>query len=293
MPSNSDITGSQFVWTKYILLIGLALVCLGFGYITWWSFWQTRDWFAFLDFDGNDYVSLSLSVIFQYGQGPVLFLRSLFIFQRLSLESILKRRTSNTAEYLIVKHNLEVAKWSVFGLGLLFMVFASVDAWTNVQQMHSALDAKAALGALVGKDKYFFTSIIGVVAVFVEEGLGVCFSLFSHTFNDIRQIHGYKRIGWLDVFSDHARSLISGGGTQPQRPQGGGGNRHHSGGGGNHPSHNAAQVSRPQQAIMPTAHRSEPTYHPVTVSGARHPDPGVGFARPPLNDTDEDETEDA
>lgn len=286
MPSNSSVTGSQFVWGKYLLLICLVGLCVSFGYITWWSFLQTRDWFAFLDFDGNDYVSLALTVIFQYGQGPVLFLRTLFILQRMNLETQLKRRTKGTVEYAIVEHNLTVAAWSVHGLSLLFMVFASVDAWTNVQQMNTLLDAKAAQGILVGKDKYFFISIIGVVAVFVEEGLGVCFSLASHTFNDIREIHGRKRLTWLDVFSDHARSLMSGGGTQSQRPQMN----------NNRPAHvphgnRSQQVSptpRPAIPVMPTAHRSEPTYHPMF----RPSEPGVGFHRPQVNVPEEVDLED-
>jgi len=248
-------TGSQFVWTKYILLIGLVLVCASFAYITWWSFWQTREWFAFLDFEGNTYVSLALALIFQYGQGPVLFLRGLFIYRRIELEAALRGKNKGTAEYAAIEHELFIAKCSVWGLLGLFCVFGGVDAWTNREQMHATLDSKKAMGIAISSDKYFFTSVIGVVAVFVEEGLGLAFSLASHTLNDILEIHGKKRIGWLDVFADNARSLMSGGGGDRK----GGGDHKHSGGNQSYPR----PVSGFKGGGRDNSHRTsfEPTYH--------------------------------
>jgi hypothetical protein len=202
--------GSQFVWSKYVLLVGLVFVCASFAYITWWSFGETHQWFSFLDIESNDYVSLALALIFQYGQGPVLFLRSLFIYRKLQLEAELRRGTRGTIQYSVLQHEAMIATWAAWGLLALFFVFASVDAWTNKEQMWAGLDAKRAQGILITSDKYFFTLIVGIVAVFVEEGLGISFSLASHTFNDLRQLHGFKRIPWLDVFADNARSLLSG-----------------------------------------------------------------------------------
>jgi hypothetical protein len=261
-------TGSQFVWEKWIILIGLALVCASFAYITWWSFWQTREWFAFLDFEGNTYVSLALALIFQYGQGPVLFLRGLFVYRKIELEALLRRRTKGTAEYAAVEHELFIAKWSVWGLLALFAVFASVDAWTNRQQMYETLDAKRAVGIAITDDKYFFCSVIGIVAVFVEEGLGLAFSLASHTVNDIREIHGFKRVGWLDVFADNARNLLSGG--SEHKKHGGGDHRPASQsykpyqGGGNNPPRTQVAPSANLGFHTPTHHSSSyPASSPV------------------------------
>lgn len=219
-------TGSQFVWTKYMLLIGLVLVCGALAYITYWSFFQTREWFTWLDYASNSYVSLSMALIFQYGQGPVLFLRGLFQYRKIDLEAQLKRRTRGTAEYAAVEQELKIAKWLFWGLLALFVVFGAVDAWTNREQMHAGLDAQRAQGTIIGSDKYLFASIIGILAVMVEEGLGVAFSLATHTLNDILEIHGNKRIGWLDVFADNANKFLSGGG-------GGSNSNKHKGGGGN------------------------------------------------------------
>lgn len=245
-------TGSQFVWAKYILLIGLAGGCVALAYIVWWSFLQTRDWFVFLDFNDTGYMSLSLAVIFQYMQGPVLFLRGLFVVRRMELETSLRRRVKGTIEFAVVEHELKIAKWTVWGLLGLFILFGSVDAWTNKEQMWAGLDAKKAIGIVVTQDKYFFTALFGMVVVFFEEALGVAFSLASHTFNDIMEIHGRKRIGWLDIFADNARSLLAGGGG------GGGGQNKHKGGGG---SFQRSGYQRPEPRPVPGPAVSEPTYY--------------------------------
>lgn len=263
-------TGSQFVWMKYLLFIGLVLVCASFAYLTVWSFWQTKDWFTWLDYTGSEYVSLGMALVFQYGQGPVLFLRGLFMYRRIELKAALGRKQKGSVEYESIKHELNVANWSVWGLTFFFVVFGAVDAWTNRAQMYEGLDAKRAGGQTIGNDKYFFASVIGILAVFVEEGLGIAFSLASHTFNDIIEIHGYRRVGWLDVFADNARSLLSGGGGQ--KGGGGGGqprpssgfNRPGGGGGGNQHSVYAHPAPRPAPSSSPPPY-NEPTYHTPTV----------------------------
>lgn len=262
-------TGSQFVWMKWILLIGLILVCASFAYITWWSFWQTREWFRFLDFAGNEYVSLSMALIFQYGQGPVLFLRGLYTYRQIELEGVLKRRTKGTPEYAAVEHELKTAKYASWGLAAVFVIFGAVDAWTNREQMHAGLDSQRDQGIAITNDKYFFTSVFGVLAIFVEEGLGVAFSLASHTVNDILEIHGRKRIGWLDVFADHARSMLSGGGGGGNK--GGGGGSHQGGGGGSYQGGKGGSPAYREGSSSfkggGNSHRTsfEPTYHTPQV----------------------------
>jgi hypothetical protein len=229
---NQSKSDSQFVWTKLILLFGGIVASAAFVYLTWWSFGETREWFSFLDFDGNGFVSLSLALVFQYGQGPVLYLRMKFMQRYRELNAQIKRYGSAPGEtdsrylkYVELEYDANTAWYASWGFGLVFLAFAAVDGWTNINQMWSGLDA---LGTLAGQDKYFFTAVIGVVLVFIEELLGLSISMSGNLLNDIRQIYGHRRIGWIDMFGKLAEEQLSGRGAgyERQNPA------------GNRPSHN-------------------------------------------------------
>lgn len=258
MATYSKQSDSQFVWTKYILLFGAMVVSASFVYLTVWSFFQTREWFGFLDFDGNQYVSLALAFVFQYGQGPVLYLRMKFMLRYKQMDQIIKNmgvnaeRSSKYAEYV---HDRDMAWWGAQGFGLVFIIFATVDGWTNIRQMWDGLDAKMAMGQIVGDDKYIFTTVIGVVMVFVEEGLGLTVSMAGNTLNDIRQVYGKARIAWLDMFGKMAEEGLSGRSSN------------------NKPSYRPQSSYRPQQQTYnrPVAQKqsrpyNEPVYHPIGMS---------------------------
>ena len=208
---------SQFVWGKFLLLFGGIVASVAFVYLTWWSFGETWDWFKFLDFDGNGFVSLSLALVFQYGQGPVLYLRMKFLQRQRELAaqvgrygSPLKETDPRYLKYSELLHEANSAWWAALGFAVVFTVFAVIDAWTNMQQMWSVLDARQAAGQFVGSDKYIFTGAVGIVLVFVEELLGLAVSMSGNLLNDIRMIYGYKRLTWLDMFGRLAEEQLSG-----------------------------------------------------------------------------------
>jgi hypothetical protein len=205
---------TQFVWTKYILLFGSAVIAVAFGYLAVWSFGETRDWFRFLDFDGNVLVSLSLALIFQFGQGPVLYLRMRYAQRYRELSSRVKRYgnpPSNTdprhLAYNELVYEMNSANVISIGFAVTFFIFAAVDGWTNVKQMHLGLDSSPVAHTT---DKYVFTSIAGFLLVFVEEGFGMIVSTGGNILNDIRQIHGKRRWGWLDMFGEIASEQLTG-----------------------------------------------------------------------------------
>lgn len=204
---------SQFVWTKLVLLFGGIAASVSFIYLTYWSFGETREWFAFLDFNGNGFVSLALALVFQYGQGPVLYLRMKFMQRHRELNAQIKRYGAPPSEqdnrhlkYSELEHDAGTAWWTAFAFSAIFLAFATVDGWTNIDQMWSGLEQNG----LSGQDKYIFTMIVGVVLVFVEELLGLSVCMSGNLFNDIRQIYGRKRLGWLDMFGKLAEEQLSG-----------------------------------------------------------------------------------
>jgi len=221
--SKSD---SQFVWTKLILLFGGIVASASFVYLTYWSFGETWKWFTFLDFNGNSFVSLTLALVFQYGQGPVLYLRAKFLQRHRELTAQVGRYGSPPSEtdprymkYSELLHDANSAWWAGLGFAVVFAVFAVIDAWTNMQQMWLVLDAKQAAGQSVGSDKYIFTGTIGIVLVFVEELLGLAVSMSGNLLNDIRVIYGYKRLAWLDMFGRLAEEQLSGRWMEPKAVQ--------------------------------------------------------------------------
>lgn len=228
---NKQKAESQFVWTKYILLIGGLVVGISFIYLTYWSFMETKEWFEVLDFENdNGLVSLALAFVFQYGQGPVLYLRMKFNQRYRELQRMVdgypKPPSPNDhgayERYNELVHDAGTAWWTGFGFMFVFAIFAIVDAWTNVDQMHIGLDNKAASGVVVGQQYYILTTAVGSIMVFIEEGLGLVVSMTSNVFNDLRQIYGQKRIAWLDMFGQIAEEQLSGSSKnqwQPKQPQ--------------------------------------------------------------------------
>lgn len=206
---STNNTGNQWVWVRYSLLICLVLVIGGLARLTWWSFLETRDWFAFLD-EGAEYVSLSLAVIFQYGQGPVLFLRGLLAVRLIFLDGQKRRAGGDRERMAVIENEIKTTTYAIWGLSATFVLFATIDAWTNTQEMWGTLARRETQGFDVGTDKYVLTAGVGIIAVFFEEIIGVVFSFATHTLNDIREIHGLKRIKWLDVFGDQARNWLTG-----------------------------------------------------------------------------------
>jgi len=212
--SKSD---SQFVWTKLILLFGGIVASASFVYLTWWSFGETREWFTFLDLDDNAWVSLALALIFQYGQGPVLYLRLKFNQRHRELNAQVmrygtppKEHDSRFLKYSELVHDANTAWYAAQAFGLVFILFAVIDGWTNINQMHAGLDAKGLQGQT---DKYVFTAVIGGVMVFIEEGLGLTVSMSGNLYNDIREIYGKSRYAWLDMFGKLAEEQLSGRGN--------------------------------------------------------------------------------
>jgi len=205
---------SQFVWTKLILLFGGVCASASFVYLTWWSFGETREWFRFLDFGSNQWVSLALALIFQYGQGPVLYLRLKFSqrYRELSAQAMRygtppQEHDSRFMKYSELVHDANTAWYASQSFVFVFILFAVIDGWTNINQMHTGLDLKGFQGQT---DKYVFTAVIGAVMVFIEEGLGLTVSMSGNLLNDIRQIYGMKRLGWLDMFGKLAEEQLSG-----------------------------------------------------------------------------------
>jgi hypothetical protein len=217
---------SQFVWTKLILLFGGVVASVSFLYLTYWSFGQTWDWFSFLDFNGGGLVSLALALVFQYGQGPVIYLRMRFMQRYRELNAQIKRFGSPPGEhdgrylkYSELVYDGNGAWWTAQALSVIFFAFAAVDGWTNIDQMWFGLEQKALAGIAVGQDKYFFTAIVGVVLVFVEELIGLSISMSGNLLNDIRQIYGMKRLLWLDMFGKLAEEQLSGRGALREQPE--------------------------------------------------------------------------
>lgn len=197
---------NQWVWVKYSVLICLILAMAGLARLTWWSFLQTRDWFSFLDYTGK-YVGLSMAVIFQYGQSPVLFLRGLLVLRKMVLENQIQRAQRDEMRLKILEQDVKNIFMGIVATSIVFAAFAGVDAWTNVKQMMVNVKDLQFQGMVITQDKYILIWVIGVIAVFFEELLGACLSMACHIFNDIRVIHGKKRVTWMDIFADQARNI--------------------------------------------------------------------------------------
>lgn len=260
---NKQKSESQFVWTKFILLIGGLVVGIAFIYLTYWSFMETKEWFEVLDFEGdNGLVSLALAFVFQYGQGPVLYLRMKFNqryreLQR-KVDAYVKPPSPNDhgayERYQELSHDANASWWTSLGFIFVFFIFAIVDAWTNVDQMHLGLDQKAAAGIVIGQQYYILTTAVGAVMVFIEEGLGLVVSMTSNVFNDLRQIYGYKRIIWLDMFGQLAEEQLSGKSRESWQPK------------PMNTNQPIRQQVRQNQSFRPTpkpAQYNPPAYHPV------------------------------
>lgn len=219
MSKTTTVSNGQFLFGKYIVIIACVAVSVAMGRLIWWSFLQTWDWFRYMDAVPEvAYVSLCFAVIFQFGQNICTF----FFGKYRARTNEMQRRLDGYKNipdpslgdayirYMSIKDERNFAKAGMLFWGFGFVVTAFVDAWTNVAQMNAAQGVN-----LVSQDKRILNYVFGTTLVFFEEGLGVVMSALGHTINDALEIQGYSRLAWLDLFSQGATDILSGGMGRP------------------------------------------------------------------------------
>lgn len=195
---NGAVTGTELAG-KYLLLLTLIACLIGIVGTSYWSYDQTARAFRvmndpdfrFLGWNLSGSVAHFLSLVFQYGQNPSFWFFLLYLNSWWDQYEASKRLTGE-------RRNVERLRRRALGTGLmaiawflLFMLFALVDAGTNLIQVNTKVYASVLIQTVM--------QIVSIACVFVEEFMMKVVTSMLTVFNDILEEHGFQRIGLVDA----------------------------------------------------------------------------------------------